>query len=409
MRSENLTKSLAFGKIVFVEDGSKTSSPSLRKSSAVTNKPPRNIVHSDKPAMPDSLRKTNPLESGRPTSSSEQAPLVSVLVPAFNVESYLPECLDSILAQTEKRFEAVVMDDGSTDKTARILEQYARQDPRIRFIHQENAGPAKARNRLLDEARGKWIFLCDADDKMAPEALGRAVSFAEAESLDAVFFGADVFFDSPDIESRFPEFKNRYSYSLDLSKPRTGQEFFRECMAAKEWKSLVWLMLFKRELVQRHSIRFFVGNLHEDDFFVLQIALHAQTAARLHDRLYHRRIREGSLATTSHSLSDYLSYVENALATIAMGRSSAFDERTRSSLGALASKTFRLAKNAHQKLQDQDKVLLINKHPLENVFSEFLTKTRTEEEFRDKVSQIECLNASLFRRNEEKAYNSQLF
>ena len=89
-------------------------------------------------------------------------PLVSVLIPAWNVAPWLAECLDSVLAQSMADFECIIVDDGSTDTTLQVIQSFT--DPRIRLIHQENAGVSAARNRALDEAKGQFIAFLDADD-----------------------------------------------------------------------------------------------------------------------------------------------------------------------------------------------------------------------------------------------------
>lgn len=92
------------------------------------------------------------------------SPTISVIVPVYNVEQYLKECVDSILNQTFRDFELILVDDGSTDKSGMICDAYANEDPRIIVFHQQNAGAAAARNRGLDVARGEYIAFVDSDD-----------------------------------------------------------------------------------------------------------------------------------------------------------------------------------------------------------------------------------------------------
>lgn len=110
--------------------------------------------------------------------------LVSVIVPVYNVEEYLPECLDSILASTYKNLEIIVVDDGSPDNCPRICDEYAQKDPRIKVIHQENQGLVGARNTGLKHAHGKYIGFVDSDDAVSPvmyEQLVRAIEETEAD------------------------------------------------------------------------------------------------------------------------------------------------------------------------------------------------------------------------------------
>lgn len=101
---------------------------------------------------------------------------VSIIVPCYNQAHFLPETLDSVLAQTHGDWECIVVNDGSPDHTAEVAERYARQDPRIRHVLQENRGLSGARNRGLDEATGRWIQFLDSDDILLPEKLARQLA-----------------------------------------------------------------------------------------------------------------------------------------------------------------------------------------------------------------------------------------
>lgn len=100
-----------------------------------------------------------------------RTPVISVIIPAYNTAEYISECLDSVLAQTFADWEAICIDDGSTDESLSIFEQYAAKDYRIKVIHQENLGVCAARNNAIAKARGKYIFPLDSDDKIAPNCL----------------------------------------------------------------------------------------------------------------------------------------------------------------------------------------------------------------------------------------------
>ncbi len=116
------------------------------------------------------------------------SPLLSVIIPVYNVEKYLAECLDSVCAQTLKDIEIICVDDGSTDGSGAILDEYARRDLRIRVIHQENAGVGAARNRGMDEAKGKYIAFVDGDDYLEAHAEEETVALCEKYDLDLCLF-----------------------------------------------------------------------------------------------------------------------------------------------------------------------------------------------------------------------------
>ena len=139
-------------------------------------------------------------------------PLVSILIPAFNAERYIKETLGSALAQTYRHIEIVVVDDGSTDGTANIIKSY--NDPRLRYVYQENQGIIRVRNRLLQEARGDFLTYLDSDDIYFPEKVEEEVKFLETNpEYAAVYCDLRYFFDG------HPEklYRHRYTfYSGDI-------------------------------------------------------------------------------------------------------------------------------------------------------------------------------------------------
>lgn len=112
--------------------------------------------------------------------------LVSVIIPVYNAEKYICECLDSVLAQTFKSIQIIAIDDGSTDKTPQILDEYAKKHENIEVYHQKNAGIAKARQAGYSHAVGNYISWCDADDFMKSNMIETTYSEAESKKADIV-------------------------------------------------------------------------------------------------------------------------------------------------------------------------------------------------------------------------------
>ncbi len=122
-------------------------------------------------------------------------PAVSIVVPLYNTERYIGYALDSVLAQTYADWEAIVVDDGSTDQGPEIARRYAARDPRIRVVHQLNRGLAGARNTGIRHARGRYIALLDADDAWRPEKLEKHAAHLDAEPLVGVSYSGSQFID----------------------------------------------------------------------------------------------------------------------------------------------------------------------------------------------------------------------
>ena len=119
---------------------------------------------------------------------------VSVIVPVYNVEPYLEECLRSLLGQTLTDIEIICVNDGSTDNSGKILEKYRQNDDRIIIAWQKNSGLSAARNRGLDIAKGKYIYFCDSDDYLQTNALEYSYKLAEERGLEVLRFGTCEFY-----------------------------------------------------------------------------------------------------------------------------------------------------------------------------------------------------------------------
>ena len=124
-----------------------------------------------------------------------RAATVSYIVAVFNAEATLRHCLNSLINQTYKEIEILLINDGSTDNSADICEEYARKDPRIRVLHQSNKGVSYTRQRGLDEARGKYVIHADPDDWVESDTLSQMVAYAEEHQTDILI--SDFWFNGP--------------------------------------------------------------------------------------------------------------------------------------------------------------------------------------------------------------------
>ena len=140
--------------------------------------------------------------------------LVSVIIPAYNIEDYIGRCLDSIISQTYKNLEIIVVDDGSRDYTGEILDNYAKKDRRIKVIHKENGGVSSARNKGIEAAEGDYIGFIDGDDLIEPGMYKTLVDLLEEENADIAHCGYQMVF--PD--------RVDYYYNTGKKKIQTKEE-----------------------------------------------------------------------------------------------------------------------------------------------------------------------------------------
>lgn len=175
-------------------------------------------------------------------------PSVSVIVPIFNAEKTLPRCLDSLANQTLASIEIICVDDGSTDRSANICQEYARKDPRFVTISEVNQGVSAARNNGLRHAKGDWICFVDADDQMADHAIERMLGFCTA-GVDLVMGGYIVADQNGDVTYQVTE---RNVYNLDRE-AAFGQMYNP---SPYRYLGFVWGKLFRMKIISQNNLHF---------------------------------------------------------------------------------------------------------------------------------------------------------
>lgn len=186
----------------------------------------------------------------------EAQPLITVIVPVYNVEKYLRRCLDSIIGQTYQNLEILCIDDGSIDNSGEICEQYAARDARIKVIHQENQGLSTARNRGLDTATGEYIAFVDSDDYIAADVLEQLYQSAVSSDATCVICGYNCVDSNGSILS---------TYSVHSVQQYSGVESLRRHYyhaSGEENFVTVWGKLFCKKLFS--DLRFRTGICFED-------------------------------------------------------------------------------------------------------------------------------------------------
>lgn len=234
----------------------------------------------------------------------ENQALISVIIPVYNVEEYLRECVDSVLCQTYGNFEILLVDDGSTDSSGEICDEYLEKDERITVIHQKNGGLSAARNAGLSEANGYYIYFLDSDDYIDEKTLGILLEIAEKDNSDIVFFDAISFADTDDFTVK-QNYIRKNKYQTDC-----GIDVFGKMTENKEFHSAVPLLFISRKFLKNTNISFIPDIIYEDMVFTYQLFCKASTVSQCTDALYHRRYRKNSIMTSSKSKKHFTSCVE---------------------------------------------------------------------------------------------------
>lgn len=237
---------------------------------------------------------------------------VSIIIPVFNVENYLEECLLSAVSQDYENKEVIIIDDGSTDSSRSIIDIYKDKYSCIKSINTKNQGQSLARNIGLEIATGDYVLFLDSDDWIQQHTVSLCVKTISQHNLDIVLFGAKAFFDGePNGEA---ELDKLYSRSSSLnSKIMTSSNYFVEEIRLNNYIVQPCLYMFNR--VMYKNLRFYKGIVHEDNLFTTELLLNNQTAKvmPLPDKLYHRRYRKESTMTQKkqqHHISGYFVVID---------------------------------------------------------------------------------------------------
>lgn len=218
---------------------------------------------------------------------------VSVIIPVYNTEKYLEEAVNSIINQTLREIEIIIVNDGSTDNSIQILENFAKLDNRIIILtHEKNKGLSEARNTGIKEIRGEYIYFFDSDDILETDCLELCYNKSSTENLDFLFFDAVTFYDNTDKTN----LKLNYQRSKGLeSKVYKGIEIFEILLKEKRYKDPVWLNFIKTSYLKQLNLSFIPGIYHEDILFSLQLYVEAKRVDFICRSFFHRRMRGNSI------------------------------------------------------------------------------------------------------------------
>lgn len=228
--------------------------------------------------------------------------IVSVIIPVYNVADYLRECIDSVLGQTYRHIQIILIDDGSIDNSPRICDEYAMRDRRIEVIHQRNGGLSDARNAGLRKAVGQYVYFLDSDDYILPFTIEALVHQSMKDDTDFVFFDADVV----GMGGLPVDHYHRKGVYVGV---QDGKEVFAQLVNRREYYSAVPLLFINRTLILKYALSFFHGIIYEDELFTFILFHVSHRVTHLPLKLYKRRVREDSILTRKETPRNFLSLV----------------------------------------------------------------------------------------------------
>jgi glycosyltransferase involved in cell wall biosynthesis len=212
---------------------------------------------------------------------------LSLIIPVYNVATYIADCLSSIAAQALEGCEVVLVDDGSTDDSVRVIEQYLQDHPQANWhiVHKPNGGLSSARNYGLKFAHGDYVWFIDSDDMLAESAVQRLMALIQTQPVDTVVFGYQRFVDTPE-PTLLPNLPN---------KAQSGNDFLA-AIFSRQRESYAWSFITKRAIYLDESVSFPEGRNYEDMATTYQIAYFSRTVVLSDQPLYLYRDREGSIS-----------------------------------------------------------------------------------------------------------------
>lgn len=215
---------------------------------------------------------------------------ISIIVPVYKVERELDRCVQSLLKQTYKNLEIILVDDGSPDQCPKLCERYAETDMRVKVIHKENGGLSDARNAGLKQATGEYILYVDSDDYIDFDACERFIKSVGKQKIDIVVGNAIM--EKPD----------RTEMMIHSATPSgatyTAKEFIMRAVNAYQWYAPAWLNMYRREFLLDNELYFKKGVYFEDVQMLPRVFLPAQKITCIDGTFYHYIIRENSIMTS---------------------------------------------------------------------------------------------------------------
>lgn len=221
-------------------------------------------------------------------------PKVSIIMPVFNTEQYVNEALMSIVNQTLKEIEIIVINDGSTDGSLEVISRIAENDNRVQIYSQENQGQSVARNLGISIAKGEYIYFMDSDDLLDLDALECCYNKCEAESLDFVFFDADII-----------NHKNEYNISFNYDRNKTanknhlynGKEILSKQLESYCYSASPCLSFINKKFLDFNNLKYYPKIIHEDQLFTVLLYLNAKKVMYISKSFFKRRLRDNSTMT----------------------------------------------------------------------------------------------------------------
>lgn len=231
--------------------------------------------------------------------------ILSIIVPVYNTEFYLQECLVSLLQQDLSNYEIICINDGSTDNSLEILKKYSERHSVIKVYSQDNKGLSATRNRGIDLAEGKYIYFMDSDDILEEYSLKYIIEKMRLNNLDLFVFDAESFFDEENtVNFELIEYDKKKSFGFY----ETGALLLDDLVKDRVFSSSVCLYVVKKDILIKNNLEFIENIIHEDEAFTVETFLNAGKSLHENRTFFKRRIRSESIMTKQRNEKNFIGY-----------------------------------------------------------------------------------------------------
>lgn len=239
----------------------------------------------------------------------------SIIIPVYNVEAYIEECLNSVLNQTFKNFELIIVNDGSSDKSMLIAQAVIKDDARVSVINQPNGGLSRARNTGIDRARGEYFYFLDSDDLIDTDMLRQLHQLILKENWpDIVAFNAQTFVDAmiESAETKLQSYERYYSRHYLHKGSFSSMDYYFQMHQKNNVVANSCFYITKSAFFREKQLRFYNGIIHEDELFTRQLLMEAERVFYCGEKYYFRRLRPDSITQSKISKHKIVSLIKVA-------------------------------------------------------------------------------------------------
>ena len=312
--------------------------------------------------------------------------LVSVIIPVYNVENYLHECIDSVVNQTYKNLEIILVDDSSSDKSSQICDDYSKNDPRIIVIHKNyNSGVSDTRNAGLKIAKGEYIYFLDSDDYIEKGAIESLLFQAQSHSADMVFFDAEI------IGKKNPFYPVKlYTRKNLYTNPLKGPLMLEKLVENGEYRPAIPLIFIRKNVLIKNKINFYPGVLYEDELFTLKLFLISGIVVHLPKCLYYRRIRDNSIMTSNIGQHHFKSMITIVIEMLAIYRNHTTLNRNKNIIKNHFNNILLSTKIKYYQLPLKDRIVLYKS------FKGLIREIKLNHYFDNQIIRKNCSNIGIF-------------